>query len=510
MQEGDRWAAQEQWPEALAAYERAERLEPGHPDLVDRITRARQQIAQEQLASARRSLQAEDFEGALVKLGEAMHHWPENRELEPLREQITTRVLALARDQLQAGQHQASLDTLGILQRHRPDLPQLMIRRQEITQSWAREARQRARRDEEEGLPHAAFARYALAASLSQDPEDAQARDRLRESILAPARWRLALDLQGDEARVAPLRKRIFQAVSQGRQIEPVAQVDPKLPGARVSASLGSATCQQESQSEVATHRYVSGSRQVENPDWRRQWDIIRSCEEDLIRAEEQLDRRVDVLLRAENELVRAEENQDKDLDRYRRPVLDARRDVRQERREVQRQRAELNAARVELARIPSFLEEETLSDFHYEVKLWTRSCEVPWRVVGAASNGEPHVSFSRVTSSSTQDRAHAAYVRFAISEDPLRFPSGDLELIQVADQDIADQVAQYVVQLFEEDRKNLMVLADKLSTHDPENSMLVWMRIWLLDPAHSPEAGQLLKERYQLPNPWILTSQPR
>jgi hypothetical protein len=503
LREGDQWAAQGEWAEALAAYERAQRLEPGEAEVIARLARARQEIAREQLAASERSLQAGDFEGAFVKLGEAMHHWPQNEGLMPLREAITTQVLALSRDQLGARQYEAAQETLGILQRHRGDLPELEIRRQEVSQVWAKEVRGQARRDEAEGLVTGAFARYALAASLSGDAEDAQARDRLREVILGPARWRVSLSVEGDQGRGARVRALALGALTQGRQI---VVEGPKGPAsASVVVSLREPVCAQSSQSEVATHRYRSGTRQVENPEWGRQWALIQRCEEELLRAEEGLDRRVDALLRAEADLLKAEEDKAPSLDRPRRAVLDARREVQEERRAVQRQRQELHGARAVLSRIPAFVEEETWSDFHYEVKLWTRSCEAAWSARALGPGGEARAQASRSTRASTQDRAHAAFVRFGIGEDPLSFPASDAGLIERADVEIGREVAEVALLAFVEDRRARKLEAARRMGSDPEGAARIWAELWLQAPGESPDEGRLLAERYGLPNPWVL-----
>jgi hypothetical protein len=537
VERGDRYAAQGDWARALAEYEDARADEPDEPAILERIERARRQLAASQLEASKRSLDAGDFEGAFSRLKEAEQAWPSNTELPTTREAITTRVLAKAREQREAGQFKPALETLGIIQRHRPDAAAqlLTVPREQVLQGWADQERAQAQKDEAEGKKGPAFVRYAQAAALVGRDGDLQARDRLRGEVMQGAQWGLKLELKGNADRGGRIYQATTQEVARKRRV----QVGGPLKGAGVEAvvTLGEPQCTQTSRAEVAVHRYVSGKKQVENQDWKVQWTSIQTVQKEMLRAEEDVDREQVELDRLEAELVKLENEQVKlekelteaegkqgaDVARARDAVAKARERVNEQRERIARKRRDLQErrdvvrearrdlldAQERLGQTPQFREEDTYSEFNYEVKRWTRTCVVTWDARLKDAKGETLPGLQRSVSASTEDASHEAYVKFGISEDVLRFPESDAALVEKGDALVVQALGEVLDKQFFQYQQGLTLQG--VEEADPAKATLHYVRAYLVQPdGQSAEAGRWLADKYGLSELGVLVKAGR
>ena len=127
-----------------------------------------------------------------------------------------------------------------------------------------------------ETAPGAAFLHAALAADLSGLAADAARRDGLRQAVLAKTALVLEAAFTGDPEREAALRAAL-----------PVAEVPASGPRLRVQVVAAAPACSQFQQTQVAEGRYVSGTREVPNPEWQRGREAVRQQRTELQDAED-------------------------------------------------------------------------------------------------------------------------------------------------------------------------------------------------------------------------------
>ncbi len=506
MDRADAWGRAGHWDRALAEYQRANRLDPDAPGAIRGIAASSAMIAEAHIAGARRSLAAGDFDGAYSKALAARKARPDLEIIELTLEAITIRLLAEARDMSAAGHFGDALDLLDIIRQRVPDRAGAA---RDLTEgsrlAWAASLRVQAQQDEAADHPGPALVRYAMAASLSDNPDDARARDRLRAALLKDQSFKIALSIKGDPPRAAAAADLIRQITL--HKLRALQLVDtPADPGAALTLALGPPQCQQDSTVEVANHRYVSGTRQLANPDWVRLRQEVEAIERDLLRLEQSADRDLDDLERAEDERDRAAREGRPDLDRLQREVEDRRQKVRQSRAERQRTRQTLLRCHEDLGRLSPFVDEDVLSDFSYEVRAWVRTCAVPWEALLADHDGRRAQPLRSEQRASTADRSHAAHVRFQIPEDPLAFSQRDADLIRAADRAIVETAAGLLLDRFRDHRAAIVARAQAVDQTDPAEATRLLILAYLMEPDDGRGGiDALLQARFDFLDPRVL-----
>lgn len=509
LDRGDAWANAEQWEEALKEYRRANRLNPDGAEAVEGIGRAKRALSERSLDGARRSLSARDYVGAFTKINEARKLTPDLPAVEEASEAVTTMLLAEARDLLSGQAHSEGMALLDLLLFYRPEMSRpLEDTIAQASQDWAARLRAEASEAEAKGQLAVAFVLMAHAGVVSGEDADRQAQARLKSKVLDGQAFHVYLELSGDAERLGDINRRFNGHLARSRRYLRVVR-RAEAPGAILKARVSNPSCAQTARAEVASHRYVSGTRQSPNPRHASLQDDLMRCERDLLRAEERVDDRFRDLQRAEDALARAESNRkpDDDLSSERREVSRRRDALLSARRDARREREDLLRARERLNDEPAFREEDVISEFLYEIRVHTRRCEIVWEgTVSNARNADTE-TFREVQSAATSDRSHAAQVRFGIAEDTLRFPRSDDAMTQAADEAIAEALSLKALTRLSAHRQALITQADALAATDPAEATRLYVIAFLLEPDDGRSGpGLWLRERYQLTDIFALT----
>ncbi|MBN2799367.1 MAG: hypothetical protein JXX28_09495 [Deltaproteobacteria bacterium] len=374
---GDASAAQGDWVSAVDWYARAAERRPDDLALAASLEDARVQAVEQLLASARERFErgdvlgagadlvqahrigpadgrvlatrvelggivasrlrdataAGDLEGATQRLVELRRGFPSQEQADALEDALMRAWLDWAAAEAAAGRHAAARDRILALEQQFPMDGVISGQSARIQSAWVGSLRQSATRKEREGRFAEAYTEAALSSALSGTTVDAAHRDQLRRSFLEHRGLVIAPSLQGPPQRVGQLSAMVASALGQGGP----ATWRPGTREAEVGGlvRLDPLSCVEEVIALPGEHPYVSGTREVLNPDWAaldQRSDQLRHRYHALVEEEQALtDRRA----AAEEALPRAQETEVSARD----AVTDARRvlaDV-----ELERARAE-------------------------------------------------------------------------------------------------------------------------------------------------------------------------
>ncbi len=506
----DLWAQQGQWERALEEYRKANRLDPDGEDAIAGMVQAKTQIATRLLDGAARSLDARDYEGAFEQADAAGQFAPDEPRVWQLYEAITSRIIAEATELISSGAHLDGLALLEMLIEQRPEIERALndtVKQAEL--SWADRLRGQAASDEEAGHTAPAFVRMAMASALSNTKDDVASRERLRRAIVSDQAYAVRLGLTADAVRAADVRERFNGHLARGRRY--IRIVDkPRDPGVTITAKISKGVCKQTSRSDVASHRYISGTRQIPNPAWERLQDDLLDAERDLLNLEQRSDDALERLERAEDELERAIENNSSSISSRRNDVQNRRRELFDARKRMRRARQESLNIRDRINREQPFTEEDVYSTFNYEVKHWTRTCTITLEGTISEADGAKARPFKTTEAAATSDKSHDAFVRFNIPQDRLNFPSSDASLVQHTDTLVARTLANMALERMREHRERLIAEAQAVESADLAEATRLYLLAFVLEPDDGLTGpGLWLRETYHLRDIYVLTRRP-
>ncbi len=202
--------------------------------------------------------------------------------------------------------YQEALDLLAATTRRAQGVDLTPTRRAEedLRRRWADDLRQRAQTHSRARHLGEAWLLYARAAAVAQRPEDLRERDALRHLLLEQHRAAVALALQGDPARITPLRRAAEDLL---RSLPHTALVEPSAPqpSLRVELRLEPTRCDQSATAEVASTTFLASTRQIPNPDHLDAQRVVIQRARELQRDEAQEQERLRDVVRLQRELDR-------------------------------------------------------------------------------------------------------------------------------------------------------------------------------------------------------------
>ncbi|MGM0558751.1 MAG: hypothetical protein ACQEVA_20360 [Myxococcota bacterium] len=130
------------------------------------------------------------------------------------------------------------------------------------------------------------------------------------------------------------------------------------------------------------------------------------------------------------------------DLQRRRDRVFDDHRDAQSR---VAQLEDDVSRLQSKLRSTPQTLEEDVIDTFNYEVTNWKRTCEAEVQLSALITDMDKDYTMTLEATASTEDAAHPAHPEYGVTEDPLAFPSDDVELYRQVDEKIAQRAEELI-----------------------------------------------------------------
>jgi len=365
---GDGYATVGDWEAAQEAYEEAVRENPDNAIAIQKLEEARQYGADAEVEEGRDALAAGRWAAALehvelaqgfvtgdagaarlradtlaemirsgtallgsgstlraYELGlEARTLFPSEAAPDELVKRSREALLVQARAELDAERFESGVAVIEDVLRREPSQHRALQPLQtEFADRWSASLRKRAEAAERSGGKGSAFVLYAMASAVAGQASDRAARDRLRAVLREQGRVSVALTVEG-----AAERRRESEASLQAWVVEEGGLTPATRAGKAdivVGVGFGEVRCESASVERVGSVQYVSGTRQVRNPEFeRRRRDLIEA--EDALEREERKElEQLESLGRLEHDLDRAYA---RDWDRLNRGVEQAEAEV--------------------------------------------------------------------------------------------------------------------------------------------------------------------------------------
>jgi hypothetical protein len=350
MERGDEFAAAGDWERAAGEYRQAYEIDPDAEEVADKLAESERRASEIALEDAEAALARRQYEAAFTRVHDAERFGGESERARKLREQIrdgmvadvatalrnndlreaysmsalavklypgsavTTgslesthdKVVQAGNSHLDKGAYAEAKQVFQMVSKYEPrraDEARAHLAR--VDKAWADELRGRAVAAETKRELGAALVQYARAYSLSRHEPDRAARDRLRATLVTDGAVRLAVSVRGDRERSAGFAR------GQRRSLDrtPLVVWDDRAVD-RTAIDLAKPVCEASSRGREAAVRYVSGTRDIENPEWRRLDEESQALDRDLRDGEASLKRTRDTWDRLLGELERTEERE--------------------------------------------------------------------------------------------------------------------------------------------------------------------------------------------------------
>lgn len=272
---------------------------------------------------------------------------------------------ALSETRAAAGDYEGALAALDVIEEHEPSLAgELAPERHALRVRWADDVRAAAEADERAGAMGLAAARYARAFEIAERERDADDMRRVLRALQPLGELHLGLGLGGDAER--------------GRRVEPtlttrlaaldgvvLVEADEDVHIDAV-AHLAPLRCTQSSRRSTESQDYVSGYRDVENPDWARLTVEIERASQQVDRHERAVAEAVTARDRAAAEVTRCVQREEQPAERA----------LRQAERERERAEGQVERQREEVRRLESLGDAEALRRAREELRRLERRAD--------------------------------------------------------------------------------------------------------------------------------------
>ena len=383
LKDGDDYAESGSWRQAVVEYREAKEARPKSEEAARKLEKARRRAIEGALERADRRIAERRYEGAASDIAYVRGLNPEHdgagrmaeqlrremtRDIEeatergdagrayevhrtwgelypdetagrPTRESIRRVVFERADRMADDGEFREALDELEVVAKNEPSrVPGLVRRRESYRTRWAERLRRRAvEQRRHPGRAGAAAVFYAAAYRVAGRKSDRRKFDKLVDSIGREI-------YVGVDFRVGGNRAGSFRRAFSGRlrQIQAVELTEPQGADRIVDVEVDPAHCSESVvATEQASKRYLAGTRQVENPDYRRLQGRLEDAEYRLDRLKRRRRQAEHDLRHVRNDLDRFDEHrlrqQKERLEQIRRSKRDHVTDLREIERELQR-----------------------------------------------------------------------------------------------------------------------------------------------------------------------------